>query len=152
MAKRNFLIILPLAFLLFFLLALAPLTVKAAEEGSGCQPPKDYQPGGLLREIDAQCAYCGDCQLNDFLQVGANVFNLILGVVGSLMLLMFFYGGLNFLSSGGSAEKIATGKKFLVNALIGGIIVFVAFTMVNMLMARLTTGSEFGAVQIEQEK
>lgn len=99
-----------------------------------CQPPDGYKPGGLFEEINVNCAYCGNCGLDDFLLIGVNIFNYILGVVGSLMLLMFIIGGAYLLTSGGSSEKIEKGKKYLVNAIIGGIIVFGAFNLVNFLI------------------
>src|SRR6056297_1703609 len=48
----------------------------------------------------------GSYSLNDVLLIGVQVSNIILGIVGSLALLMFIYGGFMFLISSGNSEKV----------------------------------------------
>ena len=47
------------------------------------------------------------------------VINSILGVVGSLALVMFVYGGLIWMTSSGSSEQVKKGKDILIWAIIG---------------------------------
>ncbi|MDD5043835.1 MAG: pilin [Patescibacteria group bacterium] len=107
--------------------------------------------GGLFKEASGDCLCCGNCSLDDFLLIGKAVYNLILGVVGSLMLLMFIIGGFYLLTSAGSSEKIEKGKKYLVNAVIGGIIVFGAFSLVNFLIERAVKEEGAKNYQVEEE-
>lgn len=87
------------------------------------------------------------CQLNDIVQTVVNFARLLFGFVGSAVLLMFVYGGFVWLTSGGTPEKVKKGHEIIKNAIIGLIIVFAAFTIIQFIF------SAFGAtkqVQIGQ--
>lgn len=73
----------------------------------------------------------GDYDLNDFMLLAINASNLILRFVGTLALLMFVYGGLTFLLSAGNSEQIAKGKKILIAAVIGIVIVLTSFVIIQ---------------------
>lgn len=72
--------------------------------------------------------------LSCFLELLGNVAKWILGISGSLALLMFVYGGFMFLISGGSSKRIEEGKTILTRAIIGLIIIFGAYVGVTFLM------------------
>lgn len=80
----------------------------------------------------------GDCGFEQIVQMIVNFSKLILGVVGSLALLMFVYGGIMFIISQGNEEKITSAKNILKNAAIGIIIVFTAWIIVNFVIMALT--------------
>jgi len=73
----------------------------------------------------------GDYGLNDFMLLAINVSNIILRFVGTLALLMFVYGGLTFLLSAGNNEQVAKGKKILIAAVIGIVIVLASFVIIQ---------------------
>ena len=73
----------------------------------------------------------GDYTLNEMMQVFVNVSEWILGIVGSLALLMFIYGGVMFLISGGSAEKVTQAKQIIAGAVIGLVIVFTSYIIIT---------------------
>ena len=80
----------------------------------------------------------GDFTLNDFVRVGMRVTEIILGIVGSLALLMFIYGGLMMIiagvstrAEGGKDKKINIGKDAIENAIIGLVIVFAAYMIIG---------------------
>lgn len=75
----------------------------------------------------------GRCHINDIVQTFVNFMRLLLGFVGSAVLVFFIYGGFVWLTSGGSSEKIKKGKDVVVNSIIGLIIVFGAFTIVQFI-------------------
>ncbi len=79
----------------------------------------------------------GDYQVNDILSVAIGVTKIILGIVGSLTLLMFIYGGFTFLISAGSSEKIAKAKGIIVAAVIGLLIVFASFIIIKFVLQAL---------------
>lgn len=62
------------------------------------------------------------------------VIDAILGIVGSLALLMFVFGGLTWMTSSGNAEKVAKGKNIIVWAAIGLVIVFFAYGITRVLI------------------
>ena len=63
-----------------------------------------------------------------------------LGVSGSLALIMFIYGGFIWMTSGGDKEKITKGRKTLVWAVLGLVIVFTAYILVDVVLTALTSG------------
>ena len=79
----------------------------------------------------------GDYTLNDMLLVGIGVSRWILGIVGALALAMFIYGGVIFLISGGSSEKIGQARKIIVAAVVGLIIVFASYIIIQFVLKSL---------------
>jgi hypothetical protein len=76
----------------------------------------------------------GEYTLNDFLLIGINVSDIILGVVGSLALLMFVYGGFMFLISSGNSEKVTKAKGIIIAAVVGLAIVFASYLIIQFVM------------------
>ncbi|PLX20284.1 hypothetical protein C0584_06080 [Candidatus Parcubacteria bacterium] len=70
-----------------------------------------------------------------------NVINAVLGISGSLALLMFVYGGFTWMLSGGSPEKVSKGKNTLVWATIGLVVIFSSYALVNFVFTGLSGGS-----------
>ncbi len=62
------------------------------------------------------------------------IINSILGVVGSIALLMFVYGGITWMTSAGSQEKIKKGRDIIVWSAIGLVIIFSAYGLVRVLI------------------
>ena len=75
--------------------------------------------------------------LNHLVQVAINIYDCILCVVGSLILLMLILGGVALLISAGNANTVALGKKIIAGAIIGGIIVFASYLIVNFTVKAL---------------
>jgi hypothetical protein len=80
------------------------------------------------------------CGINEVLLLFTNIKDLLLGILGSFALLMFVYGGVVFLTSGGNQERVTQGKTILRNAVIGLILVFVSWIIVNFILTALTGG------------
>ncbi len=68
----------------------------------------------------------------------SNVINSIFGIVGSLALLMFIYGGLMWMTSGGSQEKVKTGREVIQWAAIGLIVIFLSYMMVRFVIVTIS--------------
>ncbi len=79
----------------------------------------------------------GSYELNDLVKVGVNISVLILGVVGSLALIMFVYGGVMMLISAGNSEKVSKAKNIIMAAVIGIIIVFFSYAIIRFTMKAL---------------
>lgn len=107
-------------------------------------PSKFVSAGSLFGGVT--CMQSGDCNLNDMLRVVVNATNVLLGLSGSVALLYFVYGGITFLISGGSAEKVSSGKQIITNAVIGLIIIFTSFVVIKFTMEALgfTQSGVFG--------
>lgn len=79
----------------------------------------------------------GDYELNDVMRMGLNVVDIILGVVGSLALLMFVYGGIMMLISAGNSDKVSKAKGIIIAAVIGLGIVFASYLIIEFVMGAL---------------
>ena len=62
----------------------------------------------------------------------------MLGVLGSVTLLFFIYGGFVWITAAGNTQRIEQGKKVLEGALIGLIIVLSSWLIIYFITAALT--------------
>lgn len=103
-------------------------------------------PAARATEILPPCAKAGDCGLNDILLVAVNVADFILGIVGSVALLFFIYGGFVFILSGGNEKRLGEGKQILLNSVIGLVIVFASYLIIQFSLTLLgVKGADTGA-------
>ena len=79
--------------------------------------------------------------VTDISTIVGNVLRAGFGILGSIALLMFIYGGFTWLTSGGAAEKIQKGKDTMVWAVLGIAITFAAYAIVNFVIDALTSTS-----------
>ncbi|PKM91180.1 hypothetical protein CVU82_03975 [Candidatus Falkowbacteria bacterium HGW-Falkowbacteria-1] len=121
--RRKFLLGVLTVFVSFFLFFPALKSSAQLVPGSS-QPDQD------------QYKY-GDYKLNDALEVGIRITKIILGLVGSLALLFFVYGGVMFLISAGNSEQVQKAKGIIINAAIGLIIVFMSYIIIQFAMKAL---------------
>ena len=91
-----------------------------------------------------------NCGVKEFFQVLVNIFKLMLGLLGSLSLLFFVYGGFVWLFSRGNANMIQKGKDIIVGSVIGLSIVLGSWVIINFIIAVFTsTGDlDFNNVRI----
>lgn len=64
--------------------------------------------------------------------------NGVMGVVGSLALLMFVYGGLLWMTSGGSNDRVKKGKDIILWSSIGMAVIFGAYALTKFIITALT--------------
>ena len=65
------------------------------------------------------------------------VIEAILGVVGSLALLMFIYGGFTWMFAAGNNERVQKGKEILIWATIGLVVIFSAYGLIKLIFQGL---------------
>ncbi len=61
----------------------------------------------------------------------------VLGIVGSLALVMFIYGGFTWMLAGGNAEKVTKGRNILVWATIGLVVIFFSYALVKFVLGAI---------------
>lgn len=83
------------------------------------------------------CRAQGLCSLAEVTQLALNLIILILGISGTVALIMFIYGGWNWVFAQGRPAYIQAGKDTMKHALIGLAIIFGAYAMINFLIAIL---------------
>jgi len=98
----------------------------------------------IVSDLSGSCLSSGNCELNDFMRIAINVSKWILGITGSLSLLAFIYGGVMFLISAGSSERVNQAKSIIFGAVIGLVIVFASYTIIGFIFKALgVSGSWF---------
>ena len=68
-----------------------------------------------------------------------NAINSVMGIVGSLALLMFVYGGLTWMTSSGSQEKVKKGKDILIWSAVGLVVIFSAYGLTKFIITFLSS-------------
>lgn len=63
-----------------------------------------------------------------------NIIKAVLGIVGSLALVMFIYGGLIWMTSSGNSEQVQKGKDILIWAALGLVIIFSSYALVKFVI------------------
>lgn len=66
------------------------------------------------------------------------VIKAVLGIVGSLALVMFIYGGFMWMTSAGNAEQVQKGKNVLIWAALGLAVIFSAYALVKFVIEGIT--------------
>jgi hypothetical protein len=70
------------------------------------------------------------------------VIRAILGIVGSLALLMFIYGGFLWIMSAGNEERVTQGKKIIIYSTVGLAVIFFSYILVTFVIGALTGGGQ----------
>ena len=79
--------------------------------------------------------------VNDPREIVGNVIKAILGIVGSLALAIFIFGGFTWITSAGNDEKIKKGKDMITWATFGLVVIFLSYALVTFVITAVTGGS-----------
>ncbi len=115
--------------LLMFLVLFMPLLVMAVD------PPVSDNTGGKTGANDNTVNLdnpLGDIESPQVL-VG-QIINSLFGIIGSLALVMFIYGGFLWMTSAGSSEQVKKGKDIFIWAVVGLIVIFSAYSLVRFVI------------------
>lgn len=77
----------------------------------------------------------------NFREVISRLIQAILGISGSIALLMFVYGGFLWLISAGEPEKVKKGKEVMKWAVLGLVVIVGAYTIVRAIVSALESGT-----------
>jgi hypothetical protein len=78
------------------------------------------------------------CNLSSVEALAFNIAQIVLGVSGSLALLMFVIGGFFYIFSGGEGAKVKKATSIITNAVIGLAIILFAGVAIKLLVLKLT--------------
>lgn len=73
----------------------------------------------------------------DFNVIIGKMVNGVLGIVGSIALVMFIFGGFTWMLAAGNQQRVTKGKDILVWATVGLIVIFSAYAMVNFIFTNI---------------
>lgn len=62
------------------------------------------------------------------------IINIIMGVVGSLALIMLIFGGISWMTAGGSEEKVKKSMGIIVWSVLGLAVIFLSYALVRLLI------------------
>ena len=121
-----------LSFVICAFMALAGLNTSASASASTMTS---------LRE-GAEAARCDGCPSELFGDTGVfkQVTNTILYIVGIVAVIMLIIGGIKYVVSGGDSKKVTDAKNTVLYAIIGLVICFLAFAIVNFVISSLPSG------------
>lgn len=66
------------------------------------------------------------------------VVNVLLFVIGALSVIMLIWGGIRYTTSGGNSSSVTAAKNTIMYAIIGLVIAFLAFAIVNWVLGAVT--------------
>ena len=92
----------------------------------------------------AQAAQCDGCPSDLFGNSGVfkQVTNTILYIVGIVAVIMLIIGGIKYVVSGGDAKKVTDAKNTVLYAIIGLIVCFLSFAIVNFVLSALPSSDK----------
>ena len=67
------------------------------------------------------------------------VVNVLLFLIGAISVIMLIYGGIRYTTSGGNSANVTAAKNTILYAIIGLIIAFLAFAVVNWVLTAVNT-------------
>ncbi len=79
----------------------------------------------------------GASDVNELIGKGINT---ILGLVGSIALIMFIYGGFVWMTAAGNKESVTKGKDIIVWSVMGLAVIFLAYAVVNFILGDVIGG------------
>ena len=113
--------------------------IKTALAATNSSVPNTPFGGGAAPTLIPKCALRADGadNLECVLELFVNISQVLLGVVGSVLLVVFVYGGLMYIFSQGEPGRVAKAQKALTGGVVGMLIVFSAFAGVSFAVSAL---------------
>jgi len=102
-------------------LGLVPLTASATWNMNGWDMPDGGGSG--LNNVP-----------NDLVNTIVNLINWVLGFIALLATLMLIWGGIQYLTAGGSQDTVRGAKETIKNALMGLVVAGIAYAVVNTIV------------------
>ncbi len=98
----------------------------------------------LTLQEGAEAARCDGCPRDLFGNTGVfkQVTNTILYIVGIIAVIMLIIGGIKYVVSGGDSKKVTDAKNTVLYAIIGLVIAFLAFAIVNFVSSALPSSEK----------
>ncbi|MDD3711808.1 MAG: pilin [Patescibacteria group bacterium] len=80
-------------------------------------------------------------KMTDLAATIQSVINIMLVIAGVVAVIYLIIGGYQYVTAGGNAEQAAAARTTILNALIGLIVIFSAFAIVNFVLSNFLRGS-----------
>ena len=83
---------------------------------------------------DATALGLGDADVKD---IANSIISIILGFLGLIAVILILIGGFMWMTAGGNEEKVTTGRKYIINGVIGLIIILAAYAIASFVITNL---------------
>ncbi|GEM_PF-3139571 len=101
-------------------------------------------------KCSSDCDPLGQCQFgagtdltsSDARTIIARLINIVLGLLGTVAVVMVLIGGFKWMSSGGDDTEIAKARKYVISGVIGMAIVLAAYSIASFVIKGLTQATE----------
>jgi len=120
--KKLFLILFSFSILLFPLLA------------TNAQLASDPAPGANQPTPSGSLKLTNPLGVDTPQELIGQVINAVLGVVGSIALLMFVFGGLTWMTSSGNPEKVKKGRDIIIWSVVGLAVIFMSYALTRVVL------------------
>jgi hypothetical protein len=101
-------------------------------------PPTGFDACSGTNESSTICTgSTKDTTLKPFLQTGVNI---MFFIVGALAIIMIIFSGIQYVISAGDSGKVAKAKNTLTYSIVGLVIAFLAYAIVNWVIAQIQNG------------
>ena len=122
-------------------LALAQITItglpSAIEESFGTEPHSEVSPGV---SACSGLKFCNPLSVSDPRVFIGRVLQFVLGLVGTLALVMTLVGGIIWMTANGSEDRIKTGRDTLLWAVLGLVVSLGSYVLVSFLISNIPSG------------
>ncbi len=115
----------------------APFLTATAEIGDGANTggvKKPATPVTLSNPLTGNSDPVTTDTINSYI---GKVINAVLGVVGSIALVMFIYGGFTWMMAAGNKNQVEKGRDIIIWSVIGIVVIFMAYAMVNFVLVKV---------------
>jgi hypothetical protein len=137
---KKIIFVLVIASIFSCLFFINPSSVSAADDdmsswfgGSNSASSVDSADSGSVQLTDPITGKSGGSITSIDVAV-TRIIKYVLGVIGVVALIAFIYGGIMWMTSMGDTNKIAKGKNIMIWAVMGLIVIFASYAIVNLLL------------------
>lgn len=131
--------------------AIAGILAGGANGGAGGSKYPVRMTPEEYRKLNTPIPYCaftyeGCRDVNDVVTLMVNIGKMIFSIIGVLAFVMFVYGGFTMILAMGNPEKFKKGTSILVAALVGLLIAFSAYLLIDFILDSLGVSANFRGV------
>jgi hypothetical protein len=117
--------------------ALMPFTASATADGD-----KSYGLSGF--NVDIGKTEPGEDAAENIKSSISQVINIVLGFLGVIAVVIIIYAGFKWMTAGGNEDAVGESKKMIIQAIIGLVIIFLAWVIANFVIQQI--GQATGAI------
>lgn len=121
-----------------FAAVLSPVVLPSSTYAQGCESGIS---GGAQAGIN--CSRGADTPGTLFGEgsIFTTIVNILLFIIGAISVIMLIYGGIRYTISGGDSSAVTAAKNTILYAIVGLIVAFLAYAIVNWVLGALPSGS-----------